>query len=151
MTPLSAHFTLEELTWSDTGARLGIDNTPSEIITGNLMLLAAALEDVRTLLGQPIHINSGYRCDQLNTAIGGARNSRHMLGLAADFICPAFGAPLEVARMLEANLGGFDQLIYEHTWVHLGLAITGEDPRHQVLTLMPGRTYALGLIERAAA
>jgi len=149
MTRLTAHFTLEELTWSDTGQRLGIDNTPSEIVTGNLKRLAAALEDVRLLLGHPIHINSGYRCDRLNLVVGGSRSSRHMLGLAADFICPAFGTPVEIARLLEANLRGFDQLIYEHTWVHLGLAIQGigETPRRQVLTLMPGKTYAAGIVE----
>ena len=151
MTRLSEHFTIEELTWSDTGQRLGIDNTPSEIICGNLVLLAAALEDVRTLLGRPIHVNSGYRCDRLNSAVRGARHSRHMLGLAADFICPAFGNPAEVARMLAANLDGFDQLIYEHTWVHLGLAIADEAPRRDVLTLEPGNTYAPGIVARAGA
>jgi hypothetical protein len=148
---LTEHFTLDQLTWSDTGQRLGIDNTASEIVAANLLLLAAALEDVQELLGAPLHINSGYRCDQLNTAIGGARNSRHMLGLAADFICPAFGTPGAIARRLAARFGAFDQLIYEHTWVHLGLAIAGEAPRHQVLTLMPGKTYEAGIIERVAA
>lgn len=150
-TRLTEHFTLDELTWSDTGQRLGINNEPSEIILGNLRLLAQALEDVRKLFAAPIHINSGYRCDRLNTAIGGSRNSRHMLGLAADFIVPGFGSPIEVARTILKSRVVFDQLIYEHTWVHLGLAIVGDEPRRQVLTLEPGNTYAIGIIERATA
>ena len=59
---LSAHFTLAELTVSDAAARLDIDNTPNEVITGNLRKLAITLEQVRELLGKPIRINSGYRC-----------------------------------------------------------------------------------------
>jgi zinc D-Ala-D-Ala carboxypeptidase len=142
--PLSEHFSLAELTASRDHP--AIDNTPSEIIIANLVQLAQALENVRTLLGQPIHINSGYRCDLLNAAVGGSRKSRHMHGLAADFICPAFGTPVAIAHMLVANLDGFDQLIYEHSWVHLGLAIPGEDARGQVLTLMSGGGYEEGII-----
>ncbi len=150
---LSTHFSLAELIASDTGERLGIDNTPSDTIRLNLAYLARQLERVRELLDAPLHINSGYRCDRLNSAIGGSGKSRHMLGLAADFTAAAYGPPIEICRAIEAHLAEFeiDQLIYEYTWVHMGLAIPGETPRQQVLTLMPGKTYAKGIIARAAA
>lgn len=148
---LTEHFTLEELIASVKGSALGIDNTPSEIIAGNLKLVAEALEEVRAFLIAPLHVNSGYRCPLLNAAVGGAHNSRHMLGLAADFIAPDFGTPLEICRAIVASGIVFDQLIYEHTWVHLGLPVVGDEPRRQVLTLMPDTTYAVGIVEQAIA
>lgn len=143
---LTEHFTLAELTASETAARQGIDNTPSDVIIHNLTRTALLLEQVRTLLGAPVIISSGYRCPALNSAIGGAPRSAHMLGLAADFIAPAFGTPLEVCQALSANGLQYDQLIHEFgRWVHIGLR-EGE-PRRQDLTasrLMGGTTYQKG-------
>lgn len=47
-------------------------------------LLIWALEELRAVLGKPVRINSGYRCQSHNRAIGGAENSLHMAGHAAD-------------------------------------------------------------------
>jgi zinc D-Ala-D-Ala carboxypeptidase len=68
---LTTHFTLEELTHSDVALQRGIDNTPSPEIVANLQTLAEGLEKLRSLLGTPILINSGYRCLDLNRLIGG--------------------------------------------------------------------------------
>ena len=99
-TQLSPHFTLEEMCFSSTAVRLGIDNTPTPEIVAHLTVLANALEPVRALLGHPMHIDSGYRCSALNKAIGGAPNSAHMDGYAADFVCPDFGSPLEIVKAI---------------------------------------------------
>src|SRR5438093_11543543 len=89
---LSEHFSLEELTESEVAARAGIDNTPSAETMRNLLRLAAGLELVRAALGNnPIHVTSGYRSPRLNQMVGGAKNSMHTQGLAADILCPAFG------------------------------------------------------------
>lgn len=48
--------------------------------------LIATLEQVRAHFGVSIKINSGYRCPKHNAAIGGAKNSQHMLGTAADIV-----------------------------------------------------------------
>ena len=146
---LTEHFSLEEFTVSNTGERLGIDNTPESLrIRANLIRTAELMERIRELLGVAIVITSGYRCPALNKAVGGAANSAHMEGLAADFIAPAFGTPYDVCRALAQNLTefGIDQLIFEHTWTHVGLR-DGE-PRKQVLTLMPGAGYAVGIVQR---
>jgi zinc D-Ala-D-Ala carboxypeptidase len=145
---LTDHFALEEFLHSETGERLGIDNTPDARISANLMRTAHLMERVRVLLGKPITITSGYRGPALNKAIGGAVNSAHMEGLAADFICPAYGTPYDVCDLLESQMEefGVDQLIFEHTWTHIGLRDGA--PRHQVLTLMPGYGYANGLVKR---
>lgn len=128
---LSTHFTLAELTSSQTAVRRGIDNTPPEDVVKNLEHLALGLEGVRMLLGCPIIINSGYRSPELNRVVGGARDSQHKLGLAADFIAPGFGSPVQVARAIAASGIKFDQLICEGTWVHISFTAT---PRRQVLT-----------------
>lgn len=132
---LSEHFTLEELTASDTARRLSIDNTPSPEIVGELRRTAELLERVRDILKGPITVTSGYRCLALNTAIGSLPSSAHVRGMAADFRCPDFGTPLDVCRFLSeyADQLDYDQLIHEFSaWVHIGRA---DSPRHQTLTI----------------
>jgi hypothetical protein len=138
---LSTHFSLDEFTASQEATRQGIKNTPSAAVVENLRMLAALLEQIRTLLGdRSIHISSGYRSLALNRYIGSHDLSAHVRGYAADFTCPAFGKPIEVAKKIaESNLK-FDQLIYEGTWVHISC-----DPqnRRQLLTarFKDGHTY----------
>ena len=143
---LSTHFTLGEFLRSETAARQGIDNTPPPEIVHALERLAANLEDVRRLLGVPLHISSGYRCLALNRAIGSKDTSAHVRGRAADFEAPEFGTPLDVCRAIQASDIDFDQLIYEHTWTHFGLAAPGAGTRRQSLTLLRGGGYANGII-----
>src|ERR1051325_8425715 len=95
---LTEHFSLEELIASEVAARKGIDNTPPDDIVAKLRVLAAGLERVRAVRDGPIHVTSGYRCLALNTAIGGAHDSMHIQGLAADILCPRLGAPPRAGR-----------------------------------------------------
>ncbi|SIO50443.1 Peptidase M15 [Burkholderia sp. GAS332] len=135
MMRLTDHFTLDELTQSETAARRGIANTPSPAIVESLTRTAQTLEQVRTLLGScPVLVSSGYRSPALNAAVGGSATSAHVQGLAADFFCPGFGSPLDICRKIAASGIAFDQLIFEGTWVHLGLGVVGQKPRNQVLT-----------------
>lgn len=148
---LTPHFTLEELTHSQQAVRARIDNTPSKSVTLNLTKVAELMEEVRQLLGQhPINISSGYRCNKLNTLIGGAKNSAHTIGLAVDFICPGYGTPKEICQTLLASGLQFDQMICEGTWVHLAVAAPASSARNQVLTAVfePGRKtqYREGLV-----
>ncbi len=130
---MSEHFKTEELTFSSTAVRLGIDNVPPTEVLPRLEEVCSSLEKVRTILGDnPVHIDSGYRCPPLNNAVHGAANSAHMDGWAADFICPDFGSPLEIVRALVEDRDlVFDQCIQEGKWVHISF-----DPRarRRVLT-----------------
>lgn len=142
---LTAHFTLEELTFSSTAQRLAIDNTPDLGTVAHLTTLAMGLEQVRALLGVPMHIDSGYRCPALNKAVGGVSNSAHVDGYAADFIAPDYGSPLMISRAIAGSGIAFDQCIQEGTWVHVSF-----DPRmrHQALTATfgpNGATYTGGV------
>jgi zinc D-Ala-D-Ala carboxypeptidase len=136
---LTPHFTTEEFVLSQTAARQGIKNVPADSQLKNLQRMAETLEKVRELLdNHPILISSGYRSLKLNDVVGGAKGSAHTHGLAADFIVPGFGAPLEICQALEPHMKELeiDQLINEFPpsgWVHLGLK-EGK-PRHQCLTI----------------
>ena len=142
---LSQNFSLDEFTHSEIALRKGIDNTPPADVLANLHELASQMEKVRDLLGASLHINSAYRSPKVNAAVGGASTSAHMTGQAVDFICPAFGTPLEVAIEIAASDIEFDQLIAEGSWIHLGIR---GDMRRQVLTahFNGGKaTYTAGL------
>ena len=124
-TKVTMHFTIEELYASDTAQRLGINNKPSTQQMINLVYLCAyVLEPLRKAMGEPIKIGSGYRCPQLNRAVGGVANSQHMKGQAAD-LC--IDGDIQKGRKwfeyIRKNLP-FDQLIWEHNakgsyWVHV--------------------------------
>lgn len=148
---LSEHFALGEFLRSETASRRGINNTPSPEILLALERTAVNLEDVRGLLGVPIHISSGYRCLALNRAIRSNDTSAHVRGLAVDFDAPEYGPPADICRAIYASNMQYDQLIYEHTWVHIAWAPIGEGVRRQTLTLMPGGSYAHGILVREAA
>lgn len=139
---LSQHFSLEELCASEAAERAGIDNSAPQEVLAQLRILAYGLEDIRDLLDQPMHINSGYRCPALNKAVGGAPNSQHMTGNAADFICPSFGRPVDICRVIVTSGIEFDQLIYEYSWVHV--SFVGSQPRGSVLTFRNGK-YTEGI------
>ena len=131
---LSPHFSLAELTVSQEAARRGIDNTPPAAVIERLRRTAQGLEAVRVRLGcAPVIVSSGYRCPELNAAIGGSPGSQHMLGEAADIIVPRFGGPTEVAAALRDSGVEYDQLILEFgRWVHVSFR---DRPRHQALMI----------------
>jgi hypothetical protein len=122
---LSPHFTLAEFTRSNTAQARGIVNTPPEEIVQRLVHTAQMLERIRSALGDaPITITSGYRCPELNAAIGSRTSSDHTQGYAADFVAPAFGTPAQIAQHLAKLVErlAIGQLILEHIqgkqWVH---------------------------------
>lgn len=132
---LTDHFTLEELTHSQTAARLGLDNEPPPDVVDALTRTAHGLEMVRVLLQAPILISSGYRSPKVNRAVGGAANSQHILGEAADFTAPGFGDPTEIVRAIMRSTRPipYDQLIVEFgRWVHISFS---RSPRHQALVI----------------
>jgi len=144
---ISEHFTLEELTFSEAAARLGLDNTPIPIVITNLGQMAAVMERIRTLLGdRPIVVHSGYRSAEVNRAVGGVVTSAHCHGLACDFVCFAFGTPAEVALAILKSDIEYDQLILEYGWVHVGLAQEGLLSRREALTKhSPVAAYESGI------
>ena len=152
---LTEHFTLEEFTTSSTAKARGIDNSvSSQRLVYNLRnLCEQVLEPLRSYANQPITISSGYRCKALNKVVGGARNSQHMTGEAADIHIPLYDfkdstgsrlTDIQLARdwmqWLTDNTD-FDQLILETVnrrifWIHVSCKRDRSLNRHQVIRFM---------------
>jgi uncharacterized protein YcbK (DUF882 family) len=123
---LTQHFSLPELTRTDTG----LDNTPSNAIVDNLYKLAMTLEGVRSACySMPVRISSGYRSAALNSTVGGSATSDHVNGLAADFTVDGLDLVDIMNAIIDAGIK-FDQLILEPSWVHIGV---GSRMRQQAL------------------
>lgn len=144
----------ENFSWAEASStsHREVDNRiPAELQTA-VINTARGMERVRALLdNRGIHVNSWYRSPALNIAVGGSQTSQHSKGQAVDFICPSFGTPLDVCKRLVEfrELVKFDQLIYEHTWVHVSFqSDPNVKPRDQVLTLLNNKKYATGLTNK---
>ena len=134
MTP---HFTLDELTASETAERNGWDNTPNEQELANLQRLAEFLEDVKEALGgKPIMVNSAFRNKQVNDAVGSKDTSQHRVGCAVDIRVPQL-TPDEVVKTIIASGLPYDQVIREFDrWTHVSIPNTPETaPRRQALII----------------
>ncbi|CAB5194980.1 Peptidase M15A, C-terminal [uncultured Caudovirales phage] len=130
MTP---HFSLAELTTTD---HREFDNTPPPEVLPNLMRMALLMEQVRSLLGQPIFVTSGYRSKQVNDAVGSKDTSQHRLGCAVDFKCARL-TPDQIVKRIKASDFAFDQLIREFdSWTHISVPSSqGVAPRRQTLII----------------
>ena len=137
MTWASPNFSLDELTFSETATRKGIDNTPSDDVLDNLYKTAMEMENGRELLNNnPILISSGYRCLELNTLLGSKPTSAHIRGLACDFTCPKFGDPDDIVDAIFKSDIQYDQIILEFDkWVHLAFPENGKSARKKALII----------------
>ena len=138
------NFSISEMSDCSLAERMGMDNTPSISVLENLSATVTGLERIRALLGYPIHVNSGYRCEALEKvlcqsdySIWCSRNGHaidcdswnlyfaskeHPRGYAADFTCAQFGSPLDIVRVIKASTIKFDVCILEGSWVHISFA-----------------------------
>ena len=152
---LTPHFTLKEFEKSATAAANGINNSvPSRYIPVLQQLCKEVLEPLRSFVGGPIVISSGYRCNQLNIKVCGAYASQHTLGEAADIQLPLTSytawddnkrhTDMETARKwfdwIEHNCD-FDQLIWEHNskgnyWVHVSYRADGHNRKQVINNLL---------------
>ena len=121
-------FSIEELTQSATAKRLGIDNTPSDKIKNNLTLfIEKVLDPIREDWGSPIIVSSGYRCPELNKAVGGANTSGHQYGYCADLQVKGGMKKIReladfIFKWMKDHNMKFDELLFEKsggvTWLH---------------------------------
>ena len=141
-TRISKNFTLDELTASATAKQMRIINAPGVDEVCNLCALVHnVLQPLRDAMGEAIKIGSGYRCPQLNKAVGGVSNSQHMKGEAAD-LC--IDGDLKKGRKWMTWIMehcDFDQLIMEHNakgtyWVHVSFRSDGKNRRHVISDLL---------------
>lgn len=139
---ISKHFTLTELTHTNHG---GVDNTPGpDELTKLFDLTRRALEPIRERFG-PIRVTSGFRCKKLNDKIGGAMDSAHLYGCAADIQAINGASPTEIVSWVVMESGiDYDQVIDEQRgsskWVHIGMLRPGheQEARRQALSMFNG-------------
>lgn len=134
---MGKYFTINELTKSATAQRLHINNNPTQEVKDNLnKLIDNVLDPLRELYGKPIIVNSGYRCTKLNKAIGGAKNSQHLVGQASDIrtVQNTKESNKELFDLIKNSKLPFDQLIneYDYNWVHVSYSSRN---RRQVLAI----------------
>jgi len=131
---LSDHFTLEELTHTD---HRELDNTPNDLEIENLKRLAHFLEAIKQVLGgKPIMVNSAFRSEAVNTAVGSKNTSQHRVGCAADIRVPGM-TPDEVVKAVMRSGLEYDQIIREFDrWTHVSIPnIQGTPARRQALII----------------
>lgn len=129
---LTKNFTLTELTATSTG----IQNKPNtQQVAALIVLCGKVLQPARDMYGEPIRVNSGFRSTAVNKAVGGARNSQHTRGEAADITVGSREGNKKLFELIRDNLS-FDQLINErnYSWIHLSYR-SEETNRKQILHL----------------
>lgn len=141
MEKITKNFTYDELIYSATANRMGIDNTPSKDEKESLIKLAKEiLQPIRDKWGGPIVVTSGYRCEAVNRAVGGAKTSQHRLGQAADI---KIGSKAQnkalfnlIQKMIKIGDIKVGQLIdeYGYSWIHVSLPRENK-PNNQILHL----------------
>lgn len=134
---MGKYFTINELTKSSTAQRLHIDNNPTQEVKDNLnALIDNVLDPLRELYGKPIIVNSGYRSFKLNKAVGGAKNSQHLVGQASDIrtVQNTKESNKQLFDLIKNSKLPFDQLIneYDYNWVHVSYSPRN---RRQILTI----------------
>ena len=151
---LTANFSLQEMTKSETALRFGLDNTPNDSQLENLVALCeCVLQPVRDHFGKGVKVNSGFRDLEVNAKVGGSKTSDHTRGMAADIEIPGV-ANAELAQWIVDNVS-FRQVILEFYtpgipdsgWVHV--SYNAGDNKKQVLTAtkQSGKTvYLQGLV-----
>ena len=132
---LSKNFTLEEMTVSEYADRNNLSNKPNDEILSEMKRLADFLEKVRTVFDRPIHINSAFRSQEVNKAIGGQKNSQHCKGQAADIRIAGL-TPDQIVRNIIASGLEYDQVIREfNSWVHISIPAQNAKARKMALII----------------
>ena len=136
---ISKNISYKEGVYSNTAIRRGIENTPDDEQLNNMELIAEKVfEPLREWVGGPIKINSFFRSQEINTAIGGSHKSQHCKGQAMDIddtSCHKTNA--EMYAWIKENLD-FDQMIWEFgdddnpNWVHISY-VSEEKNRNRCL------------------
>lgn len=133
---MAKYFTIGELCKSDVAVERRIENTPDNTTIERMQaLMDECLDKVREMWGKPIGVNSGYRSAELNKAVGGAKNSQHLRGEAADITTGSKDNNRKLFDLIVASDIPFDQLIDESGYKWLHISYCKDYNRKQVLHL----------------
>lgn len=138
---MAKYFKISELTYSATAKKYGIDNTPNEEEKAHLEELIEFLDGVRAAWGSALLVSSGFRCEELNEKVGGAKTSAHRVGYGVDLI-PANNKKGKLFEFMKEYLKDkdFDELILEtnsqgSVWCHFALKSASGKQRKKIKIL----------------
>lgn len=153
---MKSYFTIDELCYSYTAEQKGIDNTPPDNIKEHLKKLIEFLNPLRETWGSAIRINSGYRCPELNQAVGGVSTSAHCFDIDTEILtttgwktvdtiskddtCYSYNLEtkkIEKSPIKKIIIQDYDGDFYRLETKHLSLAVTS---KHRMLTQIPDST-----------
>lgn len=131
------YFKVREFIYSATAEKLGINNMPNELVMANLSILAnSLLLKPRMKMDIPFVVSSGYRCEALNKAVGGVKNSYHLQGKACDLVFCDKRLLQEAAKLIVqqplCDLVLLENAKSSHPWLHVQWSYT---PRHKFQVL----------------
>ena len=139
---LTPHFKISELAGTSVAKFKAKNLKEAKERMGKMYMLAGFAERVREIVGKPLIITSGYRCDSLNKAVGGSPTSQHKLGEAIDFkvrnmtnsqvACKLMGSDLKFQQLIIESAGGAE-------WVHISIG-----SKREVLRYKNGKYSLLG-------
>ena len=134
------YFALDEFLSSETALLKKIANLPTFENVCNIYDLASLLDKIREKWGKAINVSSGFRCPELNKAVGGVSNSGHLTGFAADLQSKDLDGLYKFMKdYLEDNNILFDELLFEKSgnsrWIHFSLYSIDGKQRKKMLTL----------------
>lgn len=146
---LTTNFSLRELTRSDSASRLGLANVPNEEQVKNLKnLCEMVLQPLRDHVRVPVMVNSGFRSEAVNKAVGGVWNSQHLTGEAADIRASNWNFKSKTQK-LETIIQWacwimehcpYDQLIIEDNgsdvWIHVSCKLNSNENRYLINTII---------------
>lgn len=143
MTGKHRYFELDEFIVSATAKKKGIANIPTFGVVEHLdELVEKVLDPLRAAYGMPITVTSGYRCPELNRAVGGVANSAHLYGWAADLVAGGSFDKFRdfVVEWMRKSGTRFDQVLLEsdrkgNKWIHIGLYNSLGQQRGQIRVL----------------
>jgi len=148
------NFSKQELTHSNFAVKNGIDNTPNESESRNLVRLSWFLQAIKIGISNElntevkIRVSSGFRNSVLNAKIGGSKTSFHLEGMAADITCTHL-TPYQLAIWIKNNMGdyGYSELIQEYgRWVHVAIPqMTATNKEKTAVKLGTSTKYVSGI------
>ena len=130
---MGKYFSIAEMTKSETADRKGINNRiPAKLLPNVNYLIDQVLDPLREWYGRPIYVNSGYRCPELNKAVGGSPYSFHLTGCAADIDVHSKAENGKLFEYIKEHLP-YTELGWEGggAWVHVAL-VKGREKEREV-------------------
>lgn len=134
------HFTLKELTASETAKKHNLENLATNEVVENLTnLVEKVLDPLRDAWGSPIKLTCGYRSKSVNEKVGGHPNSHHLYGCAVDIVCLEKDQDRMMRLLINNPHVDLCQKYPDRNFIHVNIARPNEKTRRLAMTQYKGK------------